>query len=267
MAEMKNGKRLNPVGQGALLTDRGFAYGDGVFETMYWEKGTLRFAERHLTRFIAGLQTLGIHLETPLDASTLSAHCAELIGPPFENAHRLKLFGVRRTGGHFIPSEEIGDWYLMATPLETTPRLPKRMGISERVRLYPSPTAQFKTLSSLPYVLAGLEANERGLDDLVLLDQHGHVGEGIVSNLFWGTGHRLLTPALDCSCVAGVARAALLEGWLPPHYKVAEISELPLEALLDAEYAFTSNSLGLQPIGEIDGKQFRPVPPEILAAL
>ena len=89
---------------------------------------------------------------------------------------------------------------------------------------------------------------DRLLTDLVDVTSDLAALDGTGTNVFVGTGGRMLTPPLASGCLAGVTRDLLLE------LDVAEEEDLPLSALADADEAFlTSSTRDVQPISTVDG--------------
>ena len=65
-------------------------------------------------------------------------------------------------------------------------------------------------MSALPYVMAGIEKQNRGLDDLIILSTKDHVSECIASNIFWLRKGTIYTPSLRSGCIEGIRRAQLI---------------------------------------------------------
>lgn len=111
-----------------------------------------------------------------------------------------------------------------------------------------------KSTSYAVNMAAESEAKRRGADEAVFVDGDGIVLEGTVTNVWWRSGDVLHTPSLDLGILAGVTRATLIELAPACGYRVEE-GAYPLEALLDADEAFTSSSVReVMPLVEIDGR-------------
>ena len=89
----------------------------------------------------------------------------------------------------------------------------KSLGLAHTVRLVNSMTSAFKTLSSLPYVLASNEKNNSHFGELVLTDTDLNVSECTSSNIFWIEDDRLFTPPLETGCVDGIMRKQIKESF------------------------------------------------------
>jgi len=83
----------------------------------------------------------------------------------------------------------------------------------------------------------------------------GRLCEGTGTNVFVGSGGRLLTPPLSSGCLGGVTRQLLLE------LGVAEEADLAVSALADADEAcLTSSTREIQPVGAVDGRALPAAP-------
>jgi branched-chain amino acid aminotransferase len=105
-----------------------------------------------------------------------------------------------------------------------------------------------KTVSYAENVVALRWARQQGAEEAVFGNLDGRLCEGTGTNVFVGSGGRMLTPPLASGCLAGVTRDLLLE------LGVAEEEDVPLSALAGADEAFlTSSTRDVQPISAVDG--------------
>lgn len=239
------------------VSDRGFQYGDGLFETIEINKGRLVFFDRHIHRLKEGCRRLQIPLE---DTGNLVAEA--------ENASKnvdrgvLKIILTRGTGGrgyrqpHNIKPTRVISVY----PFPDYPENYNRNGITARVcstRLGLNPAlAGIKHLNRLEQILARAEWNDPGIQEGLMLDADGNVIEGTMTNLFYVINRQLHTSEIFHSGVAGIMREIILE--------LAESNALVLskryfgiDELLNAAEIFVCNSvIGIWPVTQIDGKPF-----------
>jgi branched-chain amino acid aminotransferase len=110
--------------------------------------------------------------------------------------------------------------------------------------------AGLKTTSYATNVAARIEAERRGADDALLVDEDGTVLESAMANVWWADADGLITPAPELGILPGVTRDALL-GLAGD----VEQGAYPLARLLDAEEAFTSSAVReVMPVVEVDGR-------------
>lgn len=232
------------------VDDRGFLYGDGLFETLRIVDGRVVHLDRHLARLDAGLGALGIERPAPgRIAAEIEAVVAVngLLGG--EGAARVT---ISRGVGGAGPRPGVGRPTVVVTGRRLAAGvIERRQGM--RLRLVPGPwraLAHHKTLCYLPSVLAlgAVEADE----EPVLLDGEA-VLEGATCNVFACMGGTLYTPPADGRLLPGVARAVLLERGAAAGIAVVE-APLDRAALWAAEaVVVTSALLPVAPVMAIDG--------------
>ncbi len=230
------------------VNDRAFQYGDGLFETIRYERDRIWFWTDHFARLSAGMSALHLNRPERFTAETLHQAIRQLIS---ENGlsnqpTRVKIQVWRQSGGLYTPTTNSPNVLITARPghpFSTTEKA--TTGIYDAFRLSPSLVSAFKTLNALPYVLAGLYKTERKLDDVILLDTNGHLAECIASNLFWYADESLYTPSLQTGCINGIIRRQLLRIAPAIGLTVNEGFFRP-DVLSQAEAVFCANVMGIQ---------------------
>ena len=238
------------------VMDRGFLFGDGLFETIPCFHGKpFRWAQ-HFGRLKAGADYLGIELKEDSD-SLLRAALALTV----ENAllDCLVRITVSRGPGLRGYSPKGANQPTLVVSLHPAPAVdpasaPQWSLITSSLRV-PSrcPRAQPTTSNKLLQVMARQEAESQGADEALLLNTDGEITEAASSNIFWIEGGALRTPPAECGLLPGVTRAVMLE--LARKLAVsAEEKHAAPAALLDAEGAFlTVSSFGVLEISRLDG--------------
>lgn len=229
-------------------SDRGLAYGDGLFETMRAWRGTVPWWTRHRARLEHGAAVLGL----PLPPS--SRMLAE-IGALLDGADGVvKLLVTRGPGGRgYAPQAGAPLWILSRHDLP----LP-RTGISLRwceTRLSIQPRlAGLKHCNRLEQVLARAEWGA-GADEGLMLDTEGCVVSAVSANLFARVDGRWLTPAIDRCGVRGVFR-----GWAIEALGAAEARLHPGE-VESAEALFVCNAVrGILEVARLGDRTWSPHP-------
>lgn len=236
------------------LPDRGFDYGDGLFETLLLRRGRPLYPALHLERLQRGLTTL--RFPPCLDAVERHLHqaAAEVAGFDWPWA-ALRITVSRGSGprGYTPPDPARPRTLLTATPLARDPQqiaAPATLRLAT-VRCASQPAlAGIKHLNRLEQVLAALEASEAGVDEALMLDQAGDLVSVISGNIFLVRDGSLLTPPLATCGIAGTRRRLILEQLAPACGLAVRETALGLKQLEQCDEAFYSNSLlGLRPIG------------------
>ncbi|WP_339238949.1 aminotransferase class IV [Paenibacillus sp. FSL R5-0517] len=214
-----NGELVNMAAAVVPVTDHGFLYGLGLFETFRTYRGSPFLLERHLERMASGCEELGIPF------TTTAAEVTDWIQRLMQ-ANGLQDAYVRYTvsAGEAPLGLPSGDYsnpnhILLAKALpEPTPSLYESGKMLQRLstpRNTPEGEVRFKSLHYMNSILAKRELNAYGQDaqsaEGLQLTRDGHVAEGIVSNVFWIRENVLYTPALSTGILPGITRAVVLE--------------------------------------------------------
>ncbi len=241
------------------VLDRGFAYGDGLFETLAFRNSNILNFKDHLRRLKTGMYALKFEGVEGLQRDVVKQQLLRLVKKNnIKTDARLKIQVWRKPGGLYTPHNLSCNILMMATPLETEPEaMGLKLGFSKEVTLYPSPLSRFKTCNALPYVLASIERKQSDCDDLILTDYRGHVAECTASNIFWVSKGQVYTPGLKTGCVAGVTRKNIIKKLRRRGFKVNKV-RVSASTLLSADHVFTSNAAQVAHICCIGKTQFAP---------
>lgn len=246
------------------MDDRGFAYGDGLFETVRVSQGVPLFLTRHIARLRAALAHMGFP-PLPWDEAALAERCRRVIRDNANVEGVLRLVVTRGSGprGFEPPAEVYPTLLIQVVQLQTpdvseTPNVWSGSGVSAIVapwKIDPaSPLCYVKHLSALDKVLARQRAREAGADEALFQNLNGCLTEGAASSLFVIIGGTVFTPAGGCGLLPGIARGLLLETARDLPFPIAE-AELPVTALAQASEAFLTNVvMGVRPLVRVDGR-------------
>lgn len=246
-----NGKIVE-AGQPVLsVSNRGFRYGDGLFETMRYMNGELRFPELHLDRLRKGLRTLKIEGYSQLDRYFLKEKVDELIKRNKTGMQaRVRLTVYRDGDGLYAPNSNKLSYVLQVSKLDDGFFPVNNRGliidVFDEVTKPITALSNLKTCNALPFVLAGIFKNQHRLDEVLLLNQNGFLCEAMASNVFVVYQKQLYTPALSEGCVAGVMRHAVMQ--LAKHHDLPLIeAQINPQILNEAEEVFLTNAVnGIQ---------------------
>ncbi len=233
------------------VSDRGLAFGDGLFETLRLSRGCAPLWHFHLDRLEVGCARLGIAISRAhLDASFQRFVSAI----PAETNAVLKLIVTRGSGGQgYRPLKTCSPTLIwQCLPPADTAHL-ARDGVALhrcQVPIYPNPNlAGLKHLNRLDYVLAAKALPEIPDIQGLLLDHRGNLLEAIHHNLFFVKDHVLMTPRMSDAGVKGVMRRLILERIAPACSISVQEDDFPIDALIQADEVFLSNSVrGVWPV-------------------
>lgn len=231
-----------------LLTsrNRGFRYGDGLFESMRMCDGKLMFAALHAERLQAGMKALKIEGGVSFDAYFLKQKTAELSRKnKLKDNARFRLSVYREGDGLYAPEGNEAGYILEGSLLTDNHYSLNKKGLI--ISIYPELTKQvdmlsnYKTSNSHLYVMAGLFKQQNRLDEAFILNQHGFLCESISSNIFVVYDKQIYTPALSEGCIAGVMRKAVMN--LAKENKIPIIeAQINPEVLQAADEVFITNA-------------------------
>jgi len=254
-----NGRLVPEEEARVSVFDRGFLYGDGVFESMRAIGGAVFRRERHLDRLERSAEAVGLDLK-PARPGLSAATDEVLEGNRLADA-RLRITVTRGAGrpGDYVEALGPPTIVISAAPFggleEERHRNGVRVAISRRRQIPPdSLDPAIKSISRLSSVLARREARERGAFEAVLLDRGGHLTEGTTSNIFVVVMDRLLTPPATAGGLPGITREAVVELARAGGIEVVE-ERLPAGVLGEAQEVFLTNtSWEVLPVVQVDDR-------------
>lgn len=203
-----------PKGEAAIsIDDRSFRFGDGIFETILIYNRKPYDIAAHLTRLQSGLEQLGIRPALP-DIRSIPSICGELISKNDIEQGYIRIIVSRGENTPdavgYMPPGNAQPYIIIQTvsrPLAQTS--PIKLWVSETTHA----TAHLKSKinSSLPYVMAMMEAREQGCDNAIILDTSGHICETASGNIFWVENGEIYTPSTDLPFIGGTVRQKILK--------------------------------------------------------
>lgn len=237
----------------SLLKNRAFLYGDGLFETMVISNGSLPLLHLHLERIKAGMSILGIPHQKAHTEQIITDRCLALKKEAkIEGDVRVRWQVWREGSGRYTPIDpEVYD-LLTIEPFKYEIRIKEKVNVSQKIHLHHHAYSHLKTISALPYVMAGLENQALRTDDLILTDNFGNIAELTASNILWRKDDQYYTPSLETGCIKGVMRTYLMQ-FLNNKGAQVQTGKYPLQGLLEADAAWSMNVTGIHPIHQIEG--------------
>jgi branched-chain amino acid aminotransferase len=253
-----DGRVSDEAGATVSVFDRGFLYGDSVFETLRTAGGRLVDGARHLERLARSASTLGHPpTATELVERELQATLAAAANP--ESSVRVTLTrGEGRIGLDpalaGTPRRVIIVQALTLPPPEVYER-GVRAVVSRVERVAPAALdPSVKSGNSLNGIRAVAEARARGADEAILCNAAGTIAESATANVFAVRGGRINTPPLSAGILAGITRRRVLELCAEASLAVAE-ADLAPDALRAADEIFLTTSVrGVVPVTTLDDR-------------
>ena len=263
--------RLHDAREASLSPlDRGFLYGDAVYEVWRTYGGVLFGVEEHWARLSASAAGLGLRL--PLDQPGLLQEIRRTVAAARQQTNwqgewYVRLQISRGAGPIGLDPELAGpqaQWVLLVKPLADLTEAELHTGM--QVALAPSVRRNdartlppsLKTGNYLNNVLALREALSAGAQEVLMVNLAGRLTEGSVRNFWFVEGDTAYTPPLDEGLLAGVTRRILFEQVAPASgIKLREAALTPADLPRFSECFVTSTTQDIVPVAAIGGQNFR----------
>lgn len=253
-----NGKITSLEDAQVPFLDRGYLFGDGVYEAIKVTGGKLFALEEHLKRFERSMEEIRIPApKTRAEFAAIIRECVEKAGIPDAMVYLQVTRGVGLRMHQFLPKSE-PMVTLFVCRMDSVEESVRRTGVTcitvadER---WSHP--HIKTLNLLPNVLAKQTAVEHGAYEAIFVRGEepggGLVTEASSSNIVAVIDGQIVTPPTNGSILPGVTRAIMIETAREAGITVAE-RNLTLEELRRAEEIMVTSS-GVEVLGvrELDG--------------
>jgi branched-chain amino acid aminotransferase len=270
--------RLHPATEPSIPPlNRGFLYGDAIYEVWRTYGGVIFAWDEHWARLRKSAKALHMQLEftpeniLPEILRTVSAYRSRV---PGERELYIRLQITRGAGaiGLDIALADKCDYILLVQPCPEIPPAAARDGlrltVATTLRRNPvqSLDPSWKTGNYLNNLLCLREARSRSADDVVILNLAGEVTEASVSNIAFAKGDHIITPPLSAGILSGITRSLVLAGVAEDAgLKAAEESVVPGDFGSMDECFLLSTTKDIVPVGEIDAFRFK-VGPDTAAA-
>jgi branched-chain amino acid aminotransferase len=227
--------------------DRGFLFGDAVFEVLRTYGGALFAWDEHFARLRRSAER--VLLPLPVDGATLRAEVERAVAATGNDDSNVRIVVSRGAGPVTLDPGTAGSplRVILVEPVAPPPREAYADGIAAiTVRVQRSvdgtAAAGAKVTNYLESLLAVREAKARGAQEALIVDGQGDVVEGATSNLFVVKGGGLATPPEHAGILAGITRAYVLEAAAKAGIAVDQRRLRP-EALYDADEVFVTSSI------------------------
>lgn len=192
--------------------DRGFLYGDGIFETLRTYRGAPFALLDHLDRLESSAEGVGIRL--PVSTRVLEREVAEILGAAGNPESYVRIMITRGQGplglDPALATEPLR--VMLCEPISPLPAAYYRDGVAavtERTERAADAAPGAKVTNYLAGMLALQRAREKGAHEALLLDVEGYVLEGVTSNFFLVIDGELLTPPTSL-ILPGITRARVI---------------------------------------------------------
>ena len=239
------------------ILDRGFCYGDGLFETLRASNGQIFYIEQHIDRLFDSLQQ--VLIELPMTRLELTKAVKETLA---RNKYKNAIIRLMVTRGDTesniqIDSKIHQNMVINIRPFTPLPKVAYKKGIrvmlfQERANLVNGLSLRLKSCNYLSNILIKEFSNKKNYTEGVVVDPDFGVTEGTTSNIFIVEQGQIKTPPLSPYVLAGITRQVVLE--IARDHKIPFTEEkLTADELIYADEVFITNScIEIVPVTQVN---------------
>lgn len=247
-----------------LNNNRGFLFGDSVFETLKVIDTTVLFLEDHYFRLMASMRICRMEIPMNFTMEFFEEEIVKLITSyPNQHIHRVRFTVFRNAEGLYLPKNNTISYLVTSSFLND--RLYPYSDTSKEyeVELFKDAyiTKQLfstiKTNNKMIQVVGSIFAKENNYANCLLLNDEKNVVEALQSNIFLKKGNTISTPPLSDGCLNGIMRKQLLAIIKKtPEITLEERSISPFELQKSDELFLTNTIVGIQSVTKYRKKEF-----------
>ena len=259
-----NGKIVASEEASLSVSNRGYAYGDAVFETLRVINGKIMFWEEHYFRLMASMRIMRMEIPATFSPEFLEQEIKDLLeaGDLMSSPARVRFSVHREEGGFYNPHTNDVSYVITAAAL-SDPFYILNEDFYE-VELFKDHFVNSGLLSTIKNnnrainVLGSIFAKENDYDNCLLLNEHKSVIEALNGNLFLVSGKTVKTPPVSDGCLKGILRGKIIEIVKKlPEFTFVEESVSAFELQKADEMFITNVVMGIRPVSKYRKKEFK----------
>jgi len=250
-----NGKFIDERKVNFSIKDRGLLLGDGVFETILYNRNKLILFNLHFLRLKNSLKKISIKFNE--NKKSLENKIIRVIKKNKLIGDRVSIRititrGNSERGIDISPNTEPAFLITVNKIVSDFKMLPVKLYVSKILRNETSITSQHKTINYLDNILAKNEAKNNGYDDVLFLNSKKKACCASTSNLFYLERGKIYTPPLKDGVLNGTIREILISK------KKVAVKSITLNNLKNCNEIFITNSIfGIRPVAKIGKQKFK----------
>ncbi|QTE22852.1 aminotransferase class IV [Polaribacter cellanae] len=253
-----NGELLFKENVQLSIDNRGFKYGDGIFETIKIVNKKVVFWEDHYFRLMASMRMLRMKIPMEFTLEFLEQEILKTIEVQEEAlSFRARLNVYRKDGGLYTPKTNKIDYLIEVSPSNNQTKETYQIDVFKDFYNYSGLLSTIKTNNRMVNTLASIFADENELDNCILLNERKGVVEVANGNIFIVKDNLVKTPALTEGCIKGIIRSKVMD--IIKNNKEFTLEETvisPFEIQKADEVFITNAIVGIQPVTNYKKKSF-----------
>ena len=243
--------------------NRGFLYGDGVFDIVKYVEGTLFFWEEHYLRLMATMRIARMEISANFTMEFLEAEIKKTIQANALSAKPVlvRTTITRREGGGYTPqSQEVNycmDIEGITSPFYQNLHIPYEVELFKDYYTQADLLASLNTTNRMLHIIGSVFAQENDYQNCILMNTNKNVVSFLDGNLFLVFGSQVVTPPLSEGAPNGITRKKLIEALgKTEDFSIEERPISPFELQKADELFLTNTKQGIQSISKYRKKEY-----------
>ena len=264
MNALINGELQNLDSSFLSLNNRGYNYGDGLFETIRVINSKIMFWEAHYFRLMSSMRILRMSIPMEFSPEYLEQKIIELIkSNDLElSPVRIKINIHRNPGGYYTPDTNSVGYFITVKPIKdsffTFQDHPYEVELFKDHYIQSGMLSTIKSNNKIVNILGGIYAQENNFDNCILINEKKSVLELTNGNIFLVKGKEIKTPPLADGCLNGIIRKQLIEILKTTDDLVLNEESISPFELQKADELFTTNAIqGIRSITKYRKKTYK----------
>ncbi len=237
--------------------NRGFIYGDALFDTIIFNDNRLIFVESHYFRLLASMRQLRMEIPTYFTQEYWEDEIRKTIKANNLTKARVRTTIFRDGKGLYTPKSNTIQYIIQISDFDYQTQSTYTLGVYKDNYLNTTSISNIKTTNRIANILASIYAKENKYDNCILLNHNKQIAEAINANIFLVFNNTIKTPALSEGCINGIIRKKLVEILnKSKDYQLIEGEISPFELLQANEVFLTNSVIGIQPVTNYKKKTY-----------
>jgi len=239
-----NGKILSETNFSLDFKNRGFTYGDSIFDTSKIVNNEVQFLEDHYFRLMASMRMLRMEIPMEFNLSFFEEEIKKTFDTSnLENNARVKFTVFRNSGGFYTPKTNTISYLIEVSELSILNKENYTIDLFKDYYTNSDLLSTIKTNNRIINVVSSIYAKENNLDNCILINQNKQIVEAINANIFLIFGNRIITPPITDGCIKGIARKKVMESIEKAGEFILEEKSVSPFDLQKADSVFLTNSI------------------------
>jgi branched-chain amino acid aminotransferase len=253
-----NGELLLEENVKLSIENRGFKYGDAIFETVKVNNKKVIFWEEHYFRLMASMRMLRMKIPMQFTLEFLEQEILKTVAVlDAADSFRVRLNISRKDGGLYTPTTNEIDYLIDVKENTYQTKESYSVDVFKDFYNYSGLLSTIKTNNRMINTLASIYAKENDLDNCVLINEKKGVVEVTNANIFILKGNVVKTPALTEGCIKGVVRSKIIDILSKnEEFTIEETNISPFEIQKADEVFITNAIIGIQAVTGYKKKTF-----------